>query len=342
MTDAAGGVSRRGFVRLLGGAAGVGLVPWNFGCAVREEIRDSTHLATPGDPLTPIDNFYVRSNFGRPDDIRSSARWRLRLDGLVGRERTLGYDELLALPSVTREITVECIGNTPGGRLISSSTFTGALLRDVLALASPSRHALGVRMLGLDGYVTLYPTDVAASDGPMLVHTMGGEPLRPEHGAPVRALFPDRWGMFSMKWLDSITLTRQWSSWGTFRGTGNFIEGIRPPRSRIDGPIDRQSLPMGREIVLSGLALTAGVGVSRVEVELDGVWQPADLTFNTLTDERSALLWSFWSARWTPTRAGWQTLRVRAFDLDGVGQSADPGFPYDASAIHTIRVRVTP
>ena len=34
-------------------------------------------------------------------------------------------DDLLALPQVTREVTLECIGNHPGGTLISSAPFTG-------------------------------------------------------------------------------------------------------------------------------------------------------------------------------------------------------------------------
>lgn len=333
-------VTRRGFVRLLGGAAGVGLLPWNFGCAFDEELRDSTHVPTPEAPLTPVGAFYVRSNFGRPGGIPEPARWRLPIDGLVGREVVLDLDALRSLPQVTREVTVECIGNRPGGRLISSQVFTGPLLRDVLALAAPSRHALGVRLLGLDGYLTFHGLDAAREGSPMLVHTMGGEPLLPEHGAPVRALFPARWGMHSLKWLDSVTLTRQWPTWGAFRSDGRVIEGTRPVRSRIDTPFDRQAVAVGRELTLTGLAVTAGVGVERVEVHVDGAWRRAELTFNTLTDERGAWLWSLWRLRWTPREPGWHTLRVRAFDVDGRTQSDDPGFPYDAAAIHALRVRV--
>src|SRR5947209_7342679 len=83
---------------------------------------------------------------------------------------------------------------------------------------TPEAHALGLCLLGLDGYPVHYPLDAARADEPMLAWALAGEALSPEHGAPVRALFPGRHGMFSPKWLDSLTLTREQPTYDALAG----------------------------------------------------------------------------------------------------------------------------
>jgi DMSO/TMAO reductase YedYZ molybdopterin-dependent catalytic subunit len=331
--------TRRSLVRLLGGVAGTALCPVNFaGCYPSAPVsRGSSYVPTPEAPLTPIDDFYVNTNFYTPT---LPSRWRLHVGGLVDEPIALSLDDLRALPQTTREVTLECIGNVPGGDLLSSAPFTGVRLRDVLALAGRSDRARGIQLLGLDGYPAYLPISIADADDGLLAHSLHGEPLPLDHGPPVRALLPGRYGMFSVKWLDSLTLTREYATYGSLAELVNFVDGRVRVRSRIDTLFDGAEVEVGESVQIAGLAVTAGVGVTRVQVDTGDGWRDAPLTFNRLDDERSPFLWSLWSTTWRPSAPGARTVRVRAWDTEGVTQDAEADFPYDSSAIHRLRVRV--
>lgn len=333
-------VDRRRAIELLATGVGVAAAGFNFGCGEGGAYtRQSFYRPTPEAPLTPTEQFYVYHCCGEPEPPPPD-RWRLHLRGLVERETALSLADLESLPLVTREITLECVGNSPAGTLISSAAFEGPALRDVLALAGLSPRARALHLAGLDGYGAYLPRAVLDDDAAMVVLRMNGEPLPPLHGAPARALFPDRYGMFSVKWLDAIVGIRRYAPFGALRGLGHSVDGIKEPRSRVDAPRDGGTVYVGEATTLRGLAVTAGVGVERVEVEVDGEWQPAALTFNTLTDERSPYLWSLWSHPWTPKTVGQHVIRVRAFAADGSAQGERSGFPYDGGAVHAVRVAV--
>lgn len=333
---------RRDFVKAAVSAAAAGVLPANFaGCGLAGAvIVDSNHRPTPEAPLTPADDFYVNANYGLPAEIVTPERYRLHVRGLVDREVAIDFASLLALPQVEQEITLECIGNTPGGGLISSNVFRGPLLRDAIAMAGLSERAFGLRLVGLEGYSVTVSTRVLEESSAIVAHSLAGEPLTLAHGAPLRVLFPSRYGMFSVKWLDSIVATRDYVQYGSLEGLSDSIEGTKGIRSRFDEPFDGALLVRGERALISGLAVTAGTGLARVEVNTDGTWRPAELTFNTLDDARSSLLWSLWRFEWTPQENGVRVLAVRAFDVRGNGQRDDPGFPYDGSAIHSVRVLV--
>lgn len=337
--------TRRGFVKLLGGAVGAGLVPMNFllGCdpAAGHVVRSSGHRPTPESPLTPVGDWYVNINFGPPEPAPQAATWRLVVQGMVDEALTWRLDQLETLDVVEAEVTLECVGNRPGGGLISSALFTGVRLRDVLAFSGVDRQARGLSVLGLDGYPALLPVAVGEQPEPMLAWAMNGEPLRPDHGAPVRLLVPGRYGMYSVKWLDSITLTRTYGSWGALRGLGNVVAGTKAVMSRVDLPADGRTVALGEPTTVSGLAASDGAGVDRVEVRVgEGPWRPAQLVYNTVSDPRSTHLWTLWRFDWTPEQAGSVRLSVRAFEPDGTTQPERAEFPYDSGAIHAVVVDV--
>lgn len=329
-------------VRFLGGVAGTALWPANFGGCTPAEgdgpvSIGSTFRPTPDDPLTPAAQFYVNTNFTTPDIPQ---QWKLHLRGLVDEPVELSLDQIRDLPQVTREVTLECIGNVPSGTLISSAPFTGVLLRDVVDLAGRSDRARGIQLLGLDGYPAYLPIAIVEGDEALLVHSLYDEPLPIDHGPPLRALLPGRYGMFSIKWLDSITLTREYATYGSLAELVNFVDGTTRVRSRIDSLSDRTVLTVGERVRVAGLAITPGQGVARVEVDTGSGWKDAELTFNQLDDDRSPFLWSLWSYDWTPDTAGEYTVRVRAFDSSGSTQDSEADFPYDSSAIDRLTVRV--
>jgi len=312
---------------MIGGAGLGAALP--LGCASEATVRNSLFIPTPDRPLTPADDFYVNHCCGTPNVAESA--WRLSVDGLVGRRLHLARGDLDAFAPVSRELTMECIGNSPDGGLLSSAAFEGVLLGDVLGAAGLEDDARGLYFTGADGYVSFLP--VAVAEDAILVTSLGGEPLTREHGAPVRAIFPGRYGMKCVKWIQKVTATREWHTHGVWGGISYAIEGMIPLRSRIDSPRDGSRVTTGTEIEVRGLALAAGVGVDRVEVRADGGWEPATVTY-----EGSADLWTLWSFRWTPPDRGRHVLSVRAWDANGRTQRTEPEFLYDSGAVHSVRV----
>lgn len=131
------------------------------------------------------------------------------------------------LPQLTIPITLVCAGNRrkeqnvvrkgsgfnwgPAG--VSTSLFTGPLLRDVLALAKPKRKARYVWMEGADqlpmghyGTSVLLRHAMDFDKGMMLSYKMNGESLRPDHGRPIRVVIPGNIGGRSVKWLTRLIL----------------------------------------------------------------------------------------------------------------------------------------
>jgi DMSO/TMAO reductase YedYZ molybdopterin-dependent catalytic subunit len=59
------------------------------------------------------------------------------------------------------------------------------------------------------GYTTNIPISEARKKNVILAHSLFGKELPRPHGAPVRALVPDRYFYKSAKWLEGIKFTAQ-------------------------------------------------------------------------------------------------------------------------------------
>ena len=131
------------------------------------------------------------------------ATWRLKLDGLVGRPLELSYKELLALPKAEQVSTFHCVT----GWIVNSVRWGGVRFSDLLANAEPLPSAHAAHFISAeypyDDYLEL--SDLALPDV-MLAYEMDGQPLRQEHGAPVRVVIPDMYGYKNVKWVEQITL----------------------------------------------------------------------------------------------------------------------------------------
>jgi hypothetical protein len=107
--------------------------------------------------------------------------------------------------------------------------------------------------------------------------------------------------------------------------------------SRIDVPSGNATVPAG-DVVVAGVAWSQHVGVSRVQVQVDGgAWNEA-----TLADAISADTWRQWKWVWPAAASGRHTLRVRATDAHGMVQTAkvQDVVPNGATGLHEISVTV--
>ncbi len=292
---------------------------------------------TPG--LTPIvvpnDRFY-RIDTALLVPSVDVLTWTLRVHGLVDRETTLTWDELLALPQFEQYVTISCVSNEVGGRLVGNAKWTGVRLRDVLDIAGVSTSATQLVGRSVDGWTAGMPMSwvMDPEREPMIAVQMNDEPLPRSHGFPARLIIPGLYGYVSAtKWLSELELT----TWEAFNGywvpLGWAKEGPILTQSRIDTP--NGSAAAGR-VPIAGIAWAPDRGVSKVEVAIDGEWHEA-----TLSSPISDTTWVQWVVAWDAT-PGQHTISVRATDGNGVLQEerSSPPAPDGARGWHTVSLSI--
>ncbi len=252
--------------------------------------------------------------------------WRLRLHGLLTREMSLSFDDLLARPLVERTITMTCVSNPIGGNLVSTATFTGVELRPLLLEAGLSPRSDALYSTSADGWSTSTPTAVLLEPGrgALLAVGMNGEALPPEHGFPVRMVVPGLYGYVSAtKWLVDLEATTfaDPAAQGYWYQRGWAQRAPIKTMSRIDSPRPFAQVPAGT-IAIAGIAWAQHTGIAAVEISVDnGPWQRA-----TLSTEVTIDTWRMWHAA-VPLAPGGHTAQVRATDRTGQVQTpmrADP------------------
>src|SRR5215216_5218721 len=250
--------------------------------------------------ITPTELHYVRSNFAVPAHDGT-----LEVGGAVENPTTLSLDDLRAMPAVERAVTLECAGN---GRLemrplpigepwgdfaVSTASWRGALLHEVLERAQPKAEGVEVRFTGADrgayhlepvlaetnkddlAFVRSLPLALAADPAAeiLIAYEMNGEPLNPDHGAPFRLIVPHWYAVASVKWLKRIdVLTEPFA--GEFQ-TGHYIYEwpdrphepvtLMRVRARITDPPSAATLP-ARTHTIRGKAWSGTGPVTTVEI----------------------------------------------------------------------------
>jgi DMSO/TMAO reductase YedYZ molybdopterin-dependent catalytic subunit len=273
--------------------------------------------------LTPNADFY-RIDTALRVPVLPVEDWSLRIHGMVDAERTLTFDDLLARPLVERPVTLTCVSNAVGGDLISTATFAGVDLRELLLEVGVRPGADQAFSTSVDGWYTGTPVDVLLEPGrgAMLAIGMNGEALPLEHGFPVRMVVPGLYGFVSAtKWITDLELTTFTAKDGYWLKRGWAQRAPVKTQSRIDSPRGFAALPAGR-VTVAGIAWSQPTGIARVEVSMDGgPWQDAELATDVSGDT-----WRMWRAEFDVAPGG-HSVRSRATAADGVPQTdavADP------------------
>ena len=323
--------------------------PWNIGAppaCVRQTF------------LTPKERFFVRNHSGVPQvDVQ---RYRLSVTGMVHSPLHISLDELrAAFPQAQVMATLQCAGHRRkelaalrpipgeipwGADAMSTATWRGVPLREVLLAAGMVTGARHVAFLGLDtmergskpfGFGGSIPIEKAMSAETLLAYEMNEEPLPLLHGFPLRVIVPGYIGARSVKWVTNIHVQAhpstnyfQAHAYKLFPAhvqaehadlaTGQML-GALPLNAVICHPQEGERLAAG-PIRIEGYAITgAGGDIERVELSVDegATWTPA-----TLLEPSSPWTWRFWEATLT-LPAGTYQLAVRAWDSAGRTQPPD-------------------
>jgi DMSO/TMAO reductase YedYZ molybdopterin-dependent catalytic subunit len=349
--------SRRAFLMVLGGVgAAVFASSWwagRVGPAAIEADREAVALPEADVPAVepgPVADFDIDGltpyrvpvgDFYRIDTAITVPRidvdtWTLRVHGMVDREMTYTFDDLLGRELIERDITLACVSNPVGGDLVGNARWLGVALADLLAEAGPDPAADQLVSRSSDGWTAGSPTELVF-DGrdAMIALGMNGEALPIPHGWPARLVIPGLYGYVSAtKWLTELELT-------TFDAYDAYwiTRGWSTPRpiktqSRIDTPRSRADTGT---VTVAGVAWAQHRGIAAVDLRIDnGEWQPC-----ALSDVATGDTWRQWRYEWDAP-PGEHTLTVRATDGEGNPQTstAQGVIPDGATGLHKVTITV--
>ena len=140
-----------------------------------------------------------------PNPAYDLETWDFSVFGEVEEPVTLSWDELMALPQ--REVTTDIHCVTRWSKL--DTVWRGVPVREVLDRARVKPTGMHVMAYSDGGYTTNVPLESLYDEDVLLAHTYGGEPLEPDHGAPLRLLVPKRYFWKSAKFLRKLEVMTQ-------------------------------------------------------------------------------------------------------------------------------------
>jgi DMSO/TMAO reductase YedYZ molybdopterin-dependent catalytic subunit len=309
--------------------------------------------------ITPNEKFFIVRHYNQP--AIAPADYRLDIAGLVAHSSTLSLDDLKARPRREVEFTLECSGNSGlpffiGG--VGNARWAGAQLGPLLRKAGVQgtevvfygedqgqvtiRDNAGILRPGLTGtvepdagggldltiterFARSMSVDDAMASNNLLCYEMNGEPLPPEHGAPVRLIAPGWYGVANVKWLTRIeVMDRRYTGRFMARDYNTFRERV------VDGETLWTFTNVGQDLLKSApakvthndggytiIGVAWGAPIQAVEVSIDrGPWMPATLG-GAARKKSKGYAWRFWTFDWGVPSSGEHTIASRSIDVDG-------------------------
>ena len=267
--------------------------------------------------------------------------WQLRIHGMVAREITISFDQLLHRPLIEDYITLTCVSDPVSGPYIGNAKWLGASLSSLIRAAGPLRGAEQLFCTSVDGFTSGVPlaTVLEAGRDSLVAVAMNGAALPTEHGFPARLVVPGLYGYVSAcKWVVDIEVTTWAGAAAYWYQNGWAQQAPIKTESRIDVPAPGSQVKVGK-VSVAGVAWAQHKGIEAVEVRVDnGPWQEATLAAVPDLDT-----WRQWVWEWDATDAGAHTIEARATDKTGYTQTAvqTPEAPNGASGYPAAQVSVS-
>lgn len=277
------------------------------------------------DFITGNEDYYV-TRIGRLPEI-DAEEYRLEVTGFVKNPREFTLEELRALPMVEIPLTVECIGNSPGGPLLSTAYWKGFRLYDFLVTLGIKGEATGVRYTAADSYFASHTLDQVQNNNVLAALYMNGVPIPQLHGFPLRILNPGYYGVKQPAWVTKIeVLDRPLKDYWEYRGWD-----CSPPMQVdcvIFFPQKKASVNVGEPLKIGGAAF-GGTRIARVDLTFDEgkTWTETRIVKNIDKDN----VWVFWEGELKFPKKGNYTVNARATDINGKIQEEKDPQKYDGT-----------
>jgi DMSO/TMAO reductase YedYZ molybdopterin-dependent catalytic subunit len=153
-----------------------------------------------GEKLGSINDF--RENSIKGPQYVDIENYTLVIDGLVDREKTYTYDEVLDHQNYEKVVTLNCVEGWSVKIL-----WEGVLLKGLLDEAGTRPEANTVIFHSYDGYSTSLPLDYIIDNNILLAYKMNGLTLPPERGFPFQVVAESKLGYKWAKWITGIELS---------------------------------------------------------------------------------------------------------------------------------------
>ena len=196
-------MTRRELMALAGGTVvSIGLPGTFIKLMDSENIAMAAELRADGRPRIPPGQHAVKAltDMGGVSGSGGIKGWQLKINGEVEAPTGLSYQKLLALEGVDLTCDVHCVT----GWTLLDSKWRGVRMETIMESVQVKKSAGFVILEGHGGYTSNIPIQEARKDNVILAYEFSGNALPVAHGAPVRALVPDRYFYKSVKWLEGI------------------------------------------------------------------------------------------------------------------------------------------
>lgn len=191
-------VDRRAALRLVG-LAGASLVGWRLveGAAAAWAAGARRASGSKWAASFSGNAFPVTSWLFDTTPRLEAATWRVELVGALARPGPVGPGELADLPVLEQVAVLDCTGGW-----WTEQRWRGYPLLALLAARGLAAEARAVTVISVTGH--RWPFPLADLDAALLATHVGGEPLTPDHGGPLRLVAPSRRGFQWVKWVGRI------------------------------------------------------------------------------------------------------------------------------------------
>jgi DMSO/TMAO reductase YedYZ molybdopterin-dependent catalytic subunit len=150
-------------------------------------------------PITPIDTF---GSMGLREHQVDLQRWRLTVGGAVARPSRFSYDQIMAMPAVSRDVLLIC-----PGVFAFNARWRGISIWPLLAQAGVDRQTTYVDVGGPAGpyeKVQRFPLREVQTNKAFLAYAVNERRLPEKHGFPLRAVAEGYVGAEWIKFVERI------------------------------------------------------------------------------------------------------------------------------------------
>ncbi len=161
-------------------------------------LLDTTNLE-----ITPLTKF---DTMGLTDHVVDLKKWRLDITGNIKEPCSLSYSQVVALPSIERNVLLIC-----PGIFVNHGKWKGVQMKSLLEKVKMEE---GITHVTFSGPIVRYekverfPLEDVLSNKVFLAYAVNGESLPQKHGYPLRVVAEGYYGDFWVKYVYNMKVER--------------------------------------------------------------------------------------------------------------------------------------